>query len=187
MMARECRTRTLYILSSDRFTNEFLRAIQIRYKLRLVVIQLLAIRSQQCSVQATTAQLSSQVHNFVAIIVLQSRGDWNEISSNLNCDGKTVSGKRSSVHKSLSTSLTASLNRIRTMYNTMKIWESSVTRGCIRTWVGCVILWHLKYHEIYHRIAISICAHTLRFVFFWLIFHKFYTHRSHRTYMLVFV
>ena len=63
-----------------RFTNDFLPAIQIRRKLRLAVILLLAIRSQQNFAHATTAQLSCHVHNFVAIIVLESRWEWNEIS-----------------------------------------------------------------------------------------------------------
>ena len=63
-----------------RFTNDFLPAIQIRWKLRLAVILLLAIRSQQIFAHATTAQLSCHVQNFVAITVLESRGEWNEIS-----------------------------------------------------------------------------------------------------------
>ena len=63
-----------------RFTNDFLPAIQIRWKLRLAVIPLLAIRSQQIFAHATTAQLSCHVQNFVAIIILKSRWEWNEIS-----------------------------------------------------------------------------------------------------------
>ena len=63
-----------------RFTNDFLPAIQIRWKLRLAVIPLLAIRSTQIFAHATTAQLSCHVQNFVAITVLESRWDWNEIS-----------------------------------------------------------------------------------------------------------
>ena len=55
------------------FTNDFLPAIQIRWKLRLAVIPLLAIRSQQIFAHATTAQLSCHVQNFVAITVLESR------------------------------------------------------------------------------------------------------------------
>ena len=51
-----------------RFSNDFLPAIQIRWKLRLAVILLLAIRSQQ------------NVQNFVAITVLKSRWEWNKIS-----------------------------------------------------------------------------------------------------------
>ena len=60
---------SLYIFCSTRarFTNDFLPAIQIRWKLRLAVIPLLAIRSQQIFEHATTAQLSCHVHNFVAI------------------------------------------------------------------------------------------------------------------------
>ena len=56
-----------------RFTNDFLPAIQIRWKLPLAVIPLLAIRSQQIFAHATTAQLSCHVQNFVAITVLESR------------------------------------------------------------------------------------------------------------------
>ena len=43
------------------FTYDFLPAIQIRWKLRLAVIPLLAIRSQQIFAHATTAQLSCHV------------------------------------------------------------------------------------------------------------------------------
>ena len=63
-----------------RFTNDFLPAIQIWWKLRLAVIPLLAIRSQQIVAHATTAQLSWHVQNFVAITVLELRWEWNEIS-----------------------------------------------------------------------------------------------------------
>ena len=63
-----------------RFTNDFLPAIQIRWKFRLAVILLLAIRSQQIFAHATTAQLSCHVQNFVAITVLELRWEWNEIS-----------------------------------------------------------------------------------------------------------
>ena len=62
------------------FTNDFLPAIQILWKLRLVVIPLLAIRSQQIFRHATTAQLSCQVQNFVAITLSDSRCECNEIS-----------------------------------------------------------------------------------------------------------
>ena len=61
------------------FTNDFLLAIQTRWKLRLAVILLLAIRSQQIFAHATTAQLSCHVKKFVAITVLASRWEWNEI------------------------------------------------------------------------------------------------------------
>ena len=64
-----------------RFINDFFPAIQIRWKLRLAVIPLLAIRSQQIFAHATTAQLSCHVHNFVAITVSESRWLWNEISN----------------------------------------------------------------------------------------------------------
>ena len=50
-----------------RFTYDFLPAIQIRWKFRLAVIPLPAIRSQQFFAHATTAQLSCHVQNFVAI------------------------------------------------------------------------------------------------------------------------
>ena len=63
-----------------RFTNDFLPAIQIRWKFRLAVIPLLAIRSQQIFAHATTAQLSCQVQNFVAITALESIWEWNELS-----------------------------------------------------------------------------------------------------------
>ena len=63
-----------------RFTNDFLPAIQIRWKLRLALIPLLAIRSQQIFAHATTAQLSCHVQNFVAITVLESRWERNVIS-----------------------------------------------------------------------------------------------------------
>ena len=77
-----------YIIKSDsakmgpgaRFTNGFFPAIQIRWKFRLVITPLLAIRSQQIFAHATTAQLSCRVQNFVAITVLESRWEWNDIS-----------------------------------------------------------------------------------------------------------
>ena len=56
-----------------RFTNGFLPAIQIRWKLRLATIPLLAIRSQRNFAHATTAQLSFHVQKIVAITVLESR------------------------------------------------------------------------------------------------------------------
>ena len=62
-----------------RFTNGFLPAIQIRWKLRLSITPLLAIRSQQIFARATTAQLSCHVQNFVELIVLELRWGWNEI------------------------------------------------------------------------------------------------------------
>ena len=63
-----------------RFTNGFLPVIQIRWKLRLAVIPLLAIRSQQIFAHATTAQLSCHVQNFVAITLFESRWERNVIS-----------------------------------------------------------------------------------------------------------
>ena len=68
------------MLPGARFTNDFLPAIQIRWKLRLALIPLLAIRSQQIFAHATTAQLSCHVQNFVAITVLESRWERNVIS-----------------------------------------------------------------------------------------------------------
>ena len=72
-----------------RFTNNFLPAIQIRWKFRLAVIPLLAIRLQQIFAHATTAQLSGHVQNFVAITVLESRWKWNEISIKFESRWKT--------------------------------------------------------------------------------------------------
>ena len=63
-----------------RFTNGFLSAIQIRWKRRLAVIPLRAIRSRQFFAHATTAQLSCHKQNFVAITLLDSRWECNEIS-----------------------------------------------------------------------------------------------------------
>ena len=57
-----------------------LLAIQSRWELRLVVIPLLAIRSQQFITYATTAQLTCHVQNFVAITLLESWWEWNKIS-----------------------------------------------------------------------------------------------------------
>ena len=59
--------------TGSRFTNDFLPAIQIRWKLCLAVIPLLAIRSQQIFAHATTAQLSCHVQNFVAITISEWR------------------------------------------------------------------------------------------------------------------
>ena len=64
----------------SRFTNDFLPAIQIRWKFRPAIILLLAIRSQQIVAHATTAQLSCHVQNFVAITILELRWERNEIS-----------------------------------------------------------------------------------------------------------
>ena len=62
-----------YVPAGARLTNSFLPAIQIRWKLRLLIIPLLAIRSQQIFAHATTAQLSCHAQNFVAITLLESR------------------------------------------------------------------------------------------------------------------
>ena len=63
-----------------RLTNGFLPVIQIRWKIRLAVIPLLAIISRQFFAHVTTARLSCHVQKFVAITVLESRWEWNEIS-----------------------------------------------------------------------------------------------------------
>ena len=63
-----------------RFTNDFLPAIQIRWKFRLAVIPLMDIKSRHIFAHATTAQLSCHVQNFVAITVLEPKWEWNEIS-----------------------------------------------------------------------------------------------------------
>ena len=55
------------------FTNDFLPAIEIPWKLCLAVIPLPAIRSQQIFAHAMTAQLSCHVQNFVVITALESR------------------------------------------------------------------------------------------------------------------
>ena len=60
---------------------DFFPAIQIRWKLRLVVIPLLTIKSQHIFEHGTTAQLSCHAQNFVAIAVLKSRWEWNEMWS----------------------------------------------------------------------------------------------------------
>ena len=59
----------------------FLPAIQIRWKIRLALIPLMAIKSQQILyMPRPTAQLSCHVQNFVAMTVLEPRWEWNEIS-----------------------------------------------------------------------------------------------------------
>ena len=69
-------------------TNDFLSAIQIRWKFRLIVIPLLANRSRQIVAHATTAQLSWHAQNFVAITVYESRWEWNEISTEFELQRK---------------------------------------------------------------------------------------------------
>ena len=71
------------------FTYDFLPAIQTRWKLRLAVIPLLSIRLRQIFAHATKAQLSYQVQNFVAINALESSGERNEISIELELRWKT--------------------------------------------------------------------------------------------------
>ena len=61
------------------FTNHFLLKIQIRWKIRITVFHLLAIRLQQIFVHVTIAQLSRHLQNFGAIILLE----WNKISIKL--------------------------------------------------------------------------------------------------------
>ena len=68
------------IRAGARFTNGPLPATQIRWKLCLTVIPLLAIRSRQNFAHATTAQLSCHVQNPVAITPLDSRWERNTIS-----------------------------------------------------------------------------------------------------------
>ena len=63
-----------------RFINDFLPGMQIQWKVCLAVILLLAIRSQQISAHATTAQLSCHVQNFAAITVSELRWERIEIS-----------------------------------------------------------------------------------------------------------
>ena len=62
-----------YVRPGARCTNDFLVAIQIWWKLRLVVIPCLAIRPQQISAHAMIAQLSCHVQKFVATTVLSYR------------------------------------------------------------------------------------------------------------------
>ena len=77
-----------------RFINDFWPAIQIRWKLRIVVIPLLAIKSRQIFAHATTAQLSCHVQNFVAITVLELMWEWNEISTEFELRWKKPLVKR---------------------------------------------------------------------------------------------
>ena len=69
----------------------FFPAIQIRWKLRLAVIPLLAIRSKQIFAHARTAQLSCHIQNFAASTALETGKSETKLPSNLNCDGKPVS------------------------------------------------------------------------------------------------
>ena len=77
-----------------RFTNVFLPVIQIRWKLRLSIIPLLAIRSQQIFAHATTAQLSCHCAvvpftKFCSNHLLESRWEWNVISVEFELRWKT--------------------------------------------------------------------------------------------------
>ena len=69
----------------------FLPAVRVRWKLRLAVIPLLALRSQQVFAHTTTAQLSCHVQNFVAITVFYRDESEARFPSDLSCDGGTVS------------------------------------------------------------------------------------------------
>ena len=68
------------VYPGTRFTNVILPVIQIQWKIRLAITPLLAIRSQQIFAQATKAQLLCHVQNFIAIPILESRWEWNEIA-----------------------------------------------------------------------------------------------------------
>ena len=61
------------------FGNGILPAIQIRWKIRLAVIPLLVIKSQQFFAHAMTAELSCHVKNFVAVTLAESRWEWKEL------------------------------------------------------------------------------------------------------------
>ena len=88
------------LVARSRFTNDLLPAIQLRWKIHLTVISLLAIRSQQMFAHATTAQLSCHVQHYVAITVLEPRWGWNDMSNNSDSDGKKRQGKGAcSCHK----------------------------------------------------------------------------------------
>ena len=82
------------MIASSIITNDFLLAIQIRWKLRLTVIPLLAIRPPQIFAHDTTAPLSCHVQNFVAIAVLESKWEWNEISIEFEMRWKKTLVKR---------------------------------------------------------------------------------------------
>ena len=73
-----------------RFTNDFLLALQIRWKFCLVVIPLLAIRSQQFFAHVTTVQLSCHVQTFATITVLESIWERNEISNEFELRCKSL-------------------------------------------------------------------------------------------------
>ena len=75
-------------------TNDFSLAIHIQVKLRLAVIPLLGIISQQMFAHATTVQLSYHIENFVAIMLLESRKEEDKNFQRI-CDGKSVSEMRS--------------------------------------------------------------------------------------------
>ena len=59
--------------------KEFLLAIQIRWKISLAVMALLALRSLQYFAHATTTQLSWHLQNFVAIAMSELMWEQNEI------------------------------------------------------------------------------------------------------------
>ena len=86
----KCEIQLTEVLPGSRSTNDFYSQIQIRWKLRLAVIPLLALRSLNIFTHATAAQLSCHVQNFVVITMLESRESETKFPSNLNCNGKTV-------------------------------------------------------------------------------------------------
>ena len=74
------------VLFGDHFTDDFLFAIQIPWKIQLAVIQLLAAKSQQAFAHTTTAQLSWHVQNFVPTLYKNYCESNTKFPSNLNGD-----------------------------------------------------------------------------------------------------
>ena len=77
--------------TATRFTKDFYPQFKFDGKFGLAVITLLAIRLQQFFAHVTTAQLSCHAQNFVAIIVLESMWEWNELSMEFELRWKSVS------------------------------------------------------------------------------------------------
>ena len=69
----------LLYITGTHFTNDFSITIQIRWKFHLALIQLLMTISQQNLANCTTAQLSCNVPNIVAITLLVFGWEQNEI------------------------------------------------------------------------------------------------------------
>ena len=69
------------------FSDDFLLAIQIRWKFRLAVVQLLATKVQHDFAHVTTAQMC-HVQNFVAIAWWKLVSEQKKIPSTLNRDRK---------------------------------------------------------------------------------------------------